>query len=92
MQPPTDQLTSARDVTDSRETPPVVCISAWFGATDREILTCEIDDVAAAVAGCYEELSPVAKASAVKLAHTLANLRRNLVAPNADIRKGEPKT
>ena len=28
MQPPTDQLTSAPDVTDSRETPPVVCISA----------------------------------------------------------------
>lgn len=27
MQLPTDKLTSAPDVTDSRETPPVVCIS-----------------------------------------------------------------
>ena len=82
MQPPTDQLTSARDVTDSRAASPVVSISAWFGATDREILTCEIDDVAAAVAGCYEELSPVAKASAVKLAHALASLRQKMEAPN----------
>jgi len=33
MQPPTDQLTSAAGVTDSRAAWPVVCISVWFGAS-----------------------------------------------------------
>lgn len=32
MQPPTDQLTSAGGATDSRETPPVVCISALLAS------------------------------------------------------------
>ena len=31
MQPPTDQLTSAKGVTDSRAAWPVVCISALLG-------------------------------------------------------------
>ena len=64
-------------------TPPVVCISALFGATDRKIIIAEIDAAAAAMDACYKELSPVAKASAVKLAHALASLRQKMEAPNA---------
>ena len=37
MQPPTDQLTSAMDVTDSRAAWPVVCISAWLERATKNI-------------------------------------------------------
>jgi len=51
-------------------------------SSDREIMVAEIDAAAAAIAGCYEELTPAAKAQTVKLAHALAGLRQRMVTPN----------
>lgn len=62
---------------------PQVRSSAWLGATDSQIIVAEIDEAAAAMAGCYEHLPASAKASAIKLGHALSNLRRRMVAPNS---------
>lgn len=46
-----------------------------FEPSEREALVAEIDSIVAALNGCYEELSPKAKACAIRAAHALAKLR-----------------
>lgn len=45
---------------------------------DAQIIIAEIDEAAGALAGCYKELSKPAKASAIKLGHSLGSLRKRM--------------
>jgi len=75
-------LTTAKRNCDGQ---PSLAPATGSASSDREIMVAEIDAAAAAIAGCYEELSPSSKAQTVKLAHALAGLRQRMVTPNDGI-------
>lgn len=47
-------------------------------ATDRRLLSAELDAIAAILAECYEDLSPKAKAKSIELATLMAELKKKL--------------
>lgn len=46
--------------------------------TEHQILLGEIEGFATALNGCYDEMSPAAKAYALEMCHTLSKLRSKL--------------
>lgn len=59
--------------------PPINMTALAPDATDSRIMVAEIDAAAAAVAGCYDQLTPSAQAGAIKLGHALSDLRRRMI-------------
>lgn len=47
--------------------------------TDKQILIQEIDNFAEAMNGCYDQMTPKAKACALEMAHALSTIRFNLI-------------
>jgi hypothetical protein len=59
-----------------------------FGDSDASVMRAVIDQAAAALAECYQELPPTAQASAITLGHSLSYIRQRF-SPNDKVSSGD---